>query len=154
MPALTILVDGYNVLQGRHAEADRAALAHGARLFRFPRPVRQIVIVFDAAHGETPVRTGGCQGRVVVLFAAPDADSYLQERLRACPAPSSLLVVSDDRAIRDTARACGVPRMAAGRFWEAARVPPPRRPSASDPDRLSPDVAHRITDELRRRLGV
>ena len=152
MPALTVLVDGYNVLQGRYSQAARAELVRCARAFRSPQPVRQLVIVFDASRGDASVQMGGRQGHVAVLFAAPDADGYLQERMRSCRDPASLLVVSDDRAIRDTARACGVQRMTAGQFLKALRAPAAGEQPARD--RLLPDAAQQITDELRRRLGV
>ena len=155
MPALTVLVDGYNVLQGRYAEADRAELVRRAGAFKCRRPVQQVVIVFDASTGEAAVQTGGRQGQVRTLFAAPDADTYIQERLRSCQDPASLLVVSNDRAIRDTARACGVQRMTTEQFADALQTPTAgERSPSSVRGRLSSDAAQRITDELRRRLGV
>ena len=154
MPALTVLVDGYNVLQGRHAESDRAALVASARTFRSAHPINQIIVVFDAAAGETAVHAGGRSGRVRVLYAAPDADTYLQERMRRCRQPGALAVVSDDRAVRDTARACGVPRMTVSQFLEALGAPEAARSPESASDRPSFEAARRITEEQRRRFGL
>ena len=154
MPALTVLVDGYNVLQGRHAESDRAALVANARTFRWAHPIDQIVIVFDGAAGETAVHAGGRSGRVHVLYAAPDADTYLQEQMRRCRQPAALVVVSDDRAVRDTARACGVPRMTVRRFLDAVGAPEAIRSTGLTSDRPSAEVVRRITEEQRRRFGL
>ena len=154
MPALTVLVDGYNVLQGRHTESDRAALVASARTFRSAHPINQIIVVFDGVAGETAVHAGGRSGKVRVLYAAPDADTYLQEHMRRCRQPAALVVVSDDRAVRDTARACGVPRMTVSQFLGALGAPEAARSPGLVSDRPSAEAAQRITDEQRRRFGL
>lgn len=120
---------------------------------RCSRAVRQFVVVFDVAGKTNTVQRGRCQGQVTVLFAAPDADTYLQTVMRQSRTPRQLLVVSDDRAIRDTAKACGVERMTARQFLAtlAPVTSDPRTPAGT---RLSPDQARSITEELRRHWGV
>lgn len=155
MSSLIVLVDGYNVLQGRYAEADRAALVARARTFRSSRPVDRIVIVFDTAAGEAVVQPGGRHGVVSVLYAAPDADTYLQGEMRRAQQPDAVVVVSDDRAIRDTARACGVQRMTVAQFLSALGAPAAgNRLAQPPPGRLASEAARRITDEQRRRFGL
>ena len=154
MPGLTVLVDGYNVLhrqasvvQAASLEAARTALIARVRTFTHARPVHDIVVVFDASGAPLPAERGGQGGGVAVYFA-PDADAYVRARVRACRAPRALLVVSDDRAIRDTARACGVECLSAAAFLRQTAARSVNRPP--ERERLAPEAARRITDELKR----
>lgn len=125
----------------------RARFVARARTFKYARPVRDIILVFDAAGAPVPrEHRGRCNG--VATYFAPDADAYLRARMRACEGVRSLIVVSDDHAIRDTARACGVECLTAAAFLRHTTAPSSMRPPARE--RLAPDAARRITDELRR----
>lgn len=105
----TALIDGYNVIK-RHPAWKRAGAAEGrARLIRhlgilrWPVPVTRTVIVFDGPSESLQRITATLQ----VRFAAPSADAWIQDTIRASRSPSRLLLVSDDRDILTTAKSHG-----------------------------------------------
>ena len=156
MPALTILVDGYNVLMRDRALvqlsllAARTALLARAGRFKTGQPVSRIVVVFDGRQGMEAGPVGrGATARVSAVFAAPDADTCICAWIRRARSAQSLLVVSDDRAIRDTARAHGAARMTVAVFLDATQPAAIHQPAAASAG-VSAQEARRITDELRR----
>lgn len=143
------LIDGYNVirrdadLQAREAaglEAGRAALL--ALLARVAaRLSDDFTVVFDGAR-----RTGGAPsvGRVQVLFSRPPetADDVL--RRLAATLREGAIVVTSDRAVRDSARRAGAVALTAEAFVEAATGP------AEDPEDADDDDAARGRGPSRR----
>ena len=125
-----------------------------AQQLRYREPVQRIVLVFDGDASEGTVRQAQ-RGKVSVVFASPDADSYLQAYVRKDPHPETVLVISDDRAVRDTARACRARCMGAGEFLKAT-APSRSSGARSQPERTALDAhtARRITDELKRHWHV
>ena len=133
-----VLVDGYNVirrdpvlarLEKTSLELARNTLLaclNGSRQFRHD----DVTVVFDGAASREAGVTGSRtfrRGRVQVIFSLPDesADDVLQ-RLGAT-APAGTLVVTDDRAIRDSVAAAGVQSTnLAPRVPPRAGPPPPR----------------------------
>ena len=122
------LIDGYNVirrdpdLRAREAaglQAGRAALL--ALLARIAaRLSDDFTVVFDGA-----LRSGGSPsaGRVQVLFSQPPetADDVL--RRLAATLREGAIVVTSDRAVRDSARRAGAVALTAEAFVEAATAP-------------------------------
>jgi predicted RNA-binding protein with PIN domain len=143
------LIDGYNVirrdadLQAHEAaglEAGRAALL--ALLARVAaRLSDDFTVVFDGAR-----RTGGAPsvGRVQVLFSRPpeSADDVL--RRLAATLREGAIVVTSDRAVRDSARRAGAVALTAEAFVEAATAP------AEDPEDVDDDDAARGRGPSRR----
>ena len=143
------LIDGYNVirrdadLQAHEAaglEAGRAALL--ALLARVAaRLSDDFTVVFDGAR-----RTGGAPsvGRVQVLFSRPpeSADDVL--RRLAATLREGAIVVTSDRAVRDSARRAGAVALTAEAFVEAATAP------AEDPEDADDDDAARGRGPSRR----
>ncbi len=153
-----VLIDGYNLLYrvwpapGRLAEA-RDRLLQWLEGVRWPIPVTDIRVVFDS-RGEARAHAAH-RGRVAVSFL-PSADAGLQDMIRRAPAPHRLLLLSDDRAITDTAKDYGVQVRSCA--WLAARGGVPSgnartRQAARTPDSapLSAADARRITEELAHR---
>jgi predicted RNA-binding protein with PIN domain len=143
------LIDGYNVirrdadLQAHEAaglEAGRAALL--ALLARVAaRLSDDFTVVFDGAR-----RTGGAPsvGRVQVLFSRPPetADDVL--RRLAATLREGAIVVTSDRAVRDSARRAGAVALTAEAFVEAATAP------AEDLEDVDDDDAARGRGPSRR----
>ncbi|HEY7516910.1 MAG TPA: NYN domain-containing protein [Methylomirabilota bacterium] len=159
------LIDGYNLIrrdpelaqqEARGLEDGRAALlrviAAAARASGDP-----FTVVFDGAR-----RTGGAPagGQVQVVFSRPPetADDVL--RRLALELRSGAVVVTSDRAVRDTAERAGAAAVTAEQFLaalesdadgdadEAARPPRggnPRRPSRAE------RAARRVLGRLRAR---
>jgi predicted RNA-binding protein with PIN domain len=122
------LIDGYNVIrrdpdlrahEGAGLQAGRAALL--ALLARIAtRLSDDFTVVFDGAR-----RAGGAPsaGRVQVLFSQPPetADDVL--RRLAATLREGAIVVTSDRAVRDSARRAGAVALTAEAFMEAATTP-------------------------------
>ena len=108
------LVDGFNVLHagvlhGRDRadwwsaprRAELLALAH-----RFDDASVEIWVVFDGPRAGVPpdpATAGAKPGGVHEVFA-PSADEWLVDRVRTCPDPSQLAVVTADRRLAGRAR--------------------------------------------------
>jgi predicted RNA-binding protein with PIN domain len=146
------LIDGYNVIRrdaDLHAheaaglEAGRAALL--ALLARVAaRLSDDFTVVFDGAR-----RTGGAPsvGRVQVLFSRPPetADDVL--RRLAATLREGAIVVTSDRAVRDSARRAGAVALTAEAFVEAATAP---AEDPEDPEDVDDDDAARGRGPSRR----
>jgi predicted RNA-binding protein with PIN domain len=154
----TIFIDGYNVAKRPAAWRDLPLLELRERLLqlvqriRWPVPVHRIVIVFDG--GEPGLPSRAVHGHIDVRFAAPSADAYIQEAIRASRTPQRLLIVSDDQEILRTARSHGAQRHSAK--WlldraDAAPKPSGRPHETPDKPSLPARTARRITEELEQR---
>ena len=152
-----ILVDGYNVIL-RHAPWARLGLAdardHLLALLartRWPLPDPTVVAVFDAPESSDSQALD--VGRIRVRFAAPSADAFIQETIRASDAPERLAVVSDDGEILRTAKSHRVRRYPTAWLFRAAPSgrPGPHAEPPTDDRPLPPGAAERITRELADR---
>lgn len=111
LPGVLVLVDGYNVTitsrGGLALPAQRRWLLDAAARVS-ARTGAELEIVFDGAAGATPLDAGRRLG-VHVRFTAPDeeADDVLLDLVRRVPEERPVVVVSDDRRVRDGARRLG-----------------------------------------------
>jgi ribosomal protection tetracycline resistance protein len=114
------LVDGYNVI---HKDpALRKLLFHDARAAR-ERLISRLVdftlmnrcavtVVFDGRHDAPPSgsSTASAQSPRLTITYTPErqsADAYIERYVQQCPVRSELVVVSNDRGIRDLCRGMG-----------------------------------------------
>jgi predicted RNA-binding protein with PIN domain len=128
-----ILIDAYNVMfadprlgpLARH-DLERAREALLALVVqRLPADGRVGVVVFDAVRDPPQISQTGRTGReyvrgLQVVYARQTADAWIQERIRSHPDPSSLTVVTSDRAILETARAHGAGILRVSEFLRLA----------------------------------
>jgi predicted RNA-binding protein with PIN domain len=122
------LIDGYNVIrrdpdlrarEGESLEAGRAALL--ALVARVARDLSDgFTVVFDGAR-----RTGGepGAGRVQVIFSRPPASADDELRKLATTLREGAVVVSSDRAVRNSARRSGAVTVSAEEFLDAIESP-------------------------------
>ena len=152
----TALIDGYNVIK-RHPAWARLHPAEGRQRLtqhllgaRWPVPIVDIVAVFDApATGVQHVSP-----LLQIRFAAPSADQWLQETVRASHTPDRLLIVTDDREILSTAKQHGTRCHSTAWLLERRRTTPIPRPQGrrtSPAKELPAAQARRITEEFERR---
>ncbi|MCM0621673.1 NYN domain-containing protein, partial [Nocardioides bruguierae] len=111
LPRARLIVDGYNVTRG--AWPSSTLEAQRARLLRDLAPVvartrAETTVVFDAADADTRPPAATPRG-VRVLFSPPGviADDVVADLVDAEPRGRVVLVVSDDREVRDHATARG-----------------------------------------------
>jgi len=144
------LVDGYNVIRRdaelRDRETTGLEAGRHALVSLLAGVAREIaddfIVVFDGAR-----RTGGAPsgGRVQVIFSRPPetADDVL--RKLAATYREGAVVVTSDRAVRDSARRTGAVAVSAEAFLDAVRRPPADDDldEDDDDDHPSPRGPHR-----------
>lgn len=119
------LVDGYNLLcrlEGKCNRRGGGAAARHRLVRRIEHAVGTIVdrmtIVFDGLDARD--EEVWPHSIVRVVFARPplSADLWIEREVRAALDPSSLLVISSDRMIRQSAEAAGAETMGCSEFLE------------------------------------
>lgn len=149
---LELVLDGYSVLHARHTSGfsspdeirqKREQLLRD--LMRItPQPADCIHVVFDGK-GEQVDRDSPVQDRLNVVFSkgGQTADALIESLATRHPDPSSLWIVSNDRAILDLAAAQHCRVESASEFVRATldtkprlhsrlKSPPPKRPTLGD----------------------
>jgi len=138
------LVDGYNLLyrmEGHQVERQKGMLAR-ERLVQELGTVlgtvaERLTVVFDGRAGVEP--EAAVERGVNVVFAL-SADAWIEREVRTAEDPASLLVVSSDRLVRQSAEAAGAETMGCGEFLELCdrlrRTRSTRRPARTFTRRL------------------
>lgn len=127
LPGVVVLVDGYNVTKGRHPElplAEQRAWLLDAGSGLAARCDAEIHVVFDGDEEEArSPATGPRRTSIHVRFteAGVEADDDLLALVATVPADRPVVVVTDDRRIRDGAAAHGVNLVGSGTFAEVLR---------------------------------
>ncbi len=152
--SLHYVIDGYNLIKHR-SFAPRTNI-HDPRfaLVQFLRREKpcgslknKVTIVFDGYSGDLSLL--GLEFEVI-FSCETSADERIKKMVESEPLPKSLVVVSDDRQIRDFAKYCGVVSLGIDEF-----LTPPRKKTAGTKDdssksELSYDAAQKINEELRK----
>jgi predicted RNA-binding protein with PIN domain len=137
-----VLVDGYNlikndptlsVIEARSLEAGRRALV-SRMLTSFNLQANEVIVVFDGSDIPLPVPSDERHGQVRVVFSrkGETADAVILRMIAATPAARQLLLLSDDRELRDAAQAHG--GIAGGAADRARPRTVPSRLAAKDSD--------------------
>ncbi len=153
------LIDGYNVIKQHPVWSQlplheaRQQLVVVVQRTRWPVPVARVEVVFDSAN-QHPSRTQHV-AHIQVSFASPSADDAIQHVIRTSDRPQRLVVVSNDRAIVDTAKSHGAIQHSVA--WLIARSAPkspvtPEPPQA--PKGLTNSDIRQINAEQSSRLGI
>ncbi len=161
----TVLIDGYNVIK-RHPDLARRSLEDARKHLvtrlnhtRWPTTPTRVIVVFDAPQSSDALRPHLIgQGKVQSCFAAPSADAYIQQTIRASTSAAQLCVITDDGAIVSTAKSHGVQRHTTQWLLERSGLAiTPRRSQHPSDEKTSADAtlsaqtARRITEELAAR---
>jgi predicted RNA-binding protein with PIN domain len=143
--AYHFLIDGYNVLyafpkmpQGTW-EARRAALLKWLETER-PYGRNTVTVVFDSREG-TGSRTR--RGEIDVVYTAGEtADDWIGAQTRSAKNARALVVVTNDKGIRDLVRGTGARWMSASSFIEKK----PARPAPAAEKQLPDDITREFED--------
>ena len=152
--SLHFIIDGYNLL--KHRAFSPPPGIHDSRfaLIQFLRiekpcgsPKNKVTIIFDGYSGDFSL--SGLEFEVI--FSCEDsADDKIKRIIEIEAAPKCLVVVSDDRQIRDFARLCGVVSLGIEEFLS----PPRKKATGREKDLTKADLsysqAHKINEELRK----
>lgn len=106
----TILLDGYNIIfkkplwRNLSAEAARLKLQTVADSARYPVAIHSIIIVYDAPESSRIAISPRC----TVYYAAPSADSYIQQFIRNNANSMTISLITNDRELIGTAKSHAV----------------------------------------------
>jgi len=143
---MTVIIDGYNVLMqtsllprrlapGDLEKARRALLAVMARCLDEPQR-RQTIVVFDAKDRPRGAVDQWTHDGIRVCFAVHDAeaDDLIERLIRRDSNPDQLVVVSNDRRLRQAAKRRGARSVEAIDWWTQLMRSQPTGESAAPPE--------------------
>ena len=118
-----IIIDGYNLLhcsawpatKDRDLEGQRDNLIRQLQTYA-ARQGESIVVVFDNSRGAMKQILHGSLLKIVYSPASKEADEVIQQMIRKAPNTRNIIVVSTDRAIRNTAKDHGAISMRSESF--------------------------------------
>lgn len=156
-----LLIDAYNVIfahphlgplvRRRPEEARNRFLEY----VQANRPVdsSRVTVVFDAHRDPGSPSEPGRQNRaysstVHVIFARETADVWIQRRVRNATHPARITVVTSDREILATVRACGAQHLAVSKFLGLRRKR--RARTTRDADEKPDSMSARELEEWER----
>jgi predicted RNA-binding protein with PIN domain len=140
---LHILVDGYNVIHAsRGADYDwtHLSLEHQRNALltffasRRPRRPDHVTVVFDGSSGIRPRGKAPHGLEVVFSEAGVTADEVICKMIDDAPNPRALLVVSDDRQIKNAAIKAGAKPLSSRTFLADAHKEAEKRKKAIPPE--------------------
>jgi len=118
-----IIIDGYNLLRcdawpvtkERDLEGQRDDLIRQLQTYA-AKQGDSIVVVFDNSSGAMKQIHHGSLLKIVYSPASKEADEVIQQMIRKAPSARNIVVVSTDRAIRNTAKDHGAVSMRSESF--------------------------------------
>ncbi len=153
--ALHYIIDGYNLV--KHRSFVPKTNIHDPRfaLIQFLRREKpcgslknKVTIVFDGYSGGFSPNDFEFE---VVFSCDTSADERIKKMLEALPSPKDLVVVSDDRQIRDFSRLCGAKSIGIEEFlFPAKQKNLPRQDDVPKPE-LGYNAIRKINEELRKK---
>ena len=157
---MPFIIDGHNLLQSVQKVSEDLAALSAERLCRIIGRYLKAVgekgeIVFD---GTGPRDKSGFDNisDLEVSFAGPktDADSVIEDRIRANTAPKRLTVVSTDRRLRDAARARRATVVKSQDFWYNVQKQLSRRKGTKEPPEKRRGLTEGETERWLRLFGL
>ena len=134
-----IIVDGYNLLRAVQKTSEESESITDVQLCRIVGRYLKSTgekgqVVFD---GIGPPDKSGFNNinNLEVFFAglSSDADTVIEDKIRASTAPKSMTVVSSDRRLRDAARARKATSVKSDAFWNDLNKRLSRKRTAKEP---------------------
>lgn len=151
---LHYIIDGYNLI--KHRCFAPSSNIHDPRfaLIQFLRkekpcgsPKNKVTILFDGYSGDLSMR--GLEFEVIFSCEA-SADERIKKIVESASTPKNLVVVSDDRQIRDFVKLCGAVSLGVEEFLNFSRKKASSRAEDSLKPELGDNAARKINDELRK----
>ncbi len=124
---MPLLVDGHNLI-GHMPDLsladsdDEAQLVFRLRKYATRKRGRRVVVIFDHGVYGHPQQLNGYGVECHFSTSPRDADADLIRRIRAIQHKNEWQVITSDRAIADTARACGIRVLSAQEFARRLHV--------------------------------
>ena len=136
---MPIIIDGYNLLHSIQKSSEEFESISDIQLCQLIDRFLKLAgergeIVFDGIG--PPDKTGfDNMSNLEVFFvgSATDADTVIEDKIKANTAPKRLTIVSNDRRLRDAARARKVKSVKSEEFWRNVRKQLKRRRTIKEP---------------------
>lgn len=157
---MPFLIDGYNLLWAVHKLGDDSESVNDVQMCRIvSRYLKQTgesgEIVFD---GIGPPDKSGFDNidNLEVFFTGVDidADSVIENKVRANTAPKRLMVVSSDRRLRDAARARRAVALKSENFWERVGKQLRKRRTTKEPQAKRQGLSESETEQWLKIFGL
>jgi predicted RNA-binding protein with PIN domain len=136
---MPVIIDGHNLLHSIHKEDPDSGLISDVQLCHIIGRYLKLIgekgeIIFD---GTGPRDKGGFDNisNLEVFFAGlrSDADTVIEDKIKANTAPKRLTIVSSDRRLRDAARKRKATLVKSQVFWDNLRKQLSRKKTITEP---------------------
>ncbi len=157
---MPLIIDGYNLLHSIHKANEDSDAISNAQLCRivdiFLTQTRQKgEIIFDGA-GPPDKSTFDNMSKLDVFFAGPgrDADTVIENKIRASTDAKRLTVVSSDRRILRAAQARKAAVIKSNVFWDNLQKELSRKKTAREPAAKRRGLSEGETEQWLRIFGL
>ncbi|MCX5635466.1 MAG: NYN domain-containing protein [Planctomycetota bacterium] len=155
-----ILIDGYNLLWAVNQTSDTTGSPDDVELCRIlGRYLKQIgqsgEIIFDGIG--PPDKTGFDNiTNLEVFFSGrnSDADTVIEDKIKADTAPKSLLVVSSDRRLRDAAHSRKAESVKSQVFWNDVQKELSKKEKLDEPTQKQQWLTESETEQWLKLFGI
>jgi predicted RNA-binding protein with PIN domain len=156
--SLQYIIDGYNLINHPlFAKNHKKRVGIQIALLEFIRGKRltgslknRVIVVFDG-YFEFPGQQDNPYGIRVIFSQEETADEQIKKLVEASVQPRNIVVVSDDKEVRFTAKALGASALGIEEFMEAKKTAAQQK----KPDMLKPELNYtqiaKINQELKKR---
>lgn len=136
---MPLIIDGYNLLHSMHKTNEDSDAISDIQLCRIvdiflAQTGQKGEIIFDGAGPPDKSRFDNMK-KLEVFFAGPgrDADTVIENKIKASTAPKRLTVVSSDRRVLQAARARRTATIKSNVFWDNLQKQLSRKKTAREP---------------------
>ena len=156
---MPVIIDGYNLLRSVQKAEDFESISD-VQLCRLIGRYLKLIgengeIIFD---GTGPPDKSGFDdiSNLEVLFAglAADADTVIEDKIRANTAPKRLTVVSSDRRLRKSAQARKATIVRSEVFWDNLQKQLSRKRTAKEPTEKRRGLSESETEQWLKFFGL
>lgn len=158
---MPVIIDGTNLLWALHDVAEEHGALDEIQLCRilglyFKRTGEEGQVIFDGA-GPPDQSVFDQAGQVQVIFSGfhKDADTVMEEKIKADTAPRRLTVVSSDRRLRKAAGARKATALKSELFWERVQKELQRTgPVEKEPEAKQEGLSESETEQWMDLFGL
>ncbi len=155
-----IVIDGHNLLWAVHALADSPHVSDEVDLCRIISRYLRLVgergeIVFDGT-GPSDKRVFDSISALDVLFAGlgTDADTVIEDKVRASSASREMTVISSDRQLRRAVQSQRATAMKADEFWKVVLKELSQKHVDQEPSAKQQGLSESETDQWLEMFGL
>ena len=157
---MPLIIDGYNLLHSIHETNEDCDTISDIQLCRIvdiflTQTGQKGEIIFDGT-GPPDKEKFDNMSKLDVFFAgvAGDADAVIENKVKASTAPKRLTIVSNDRRVRQAARAKRAAAIKSNVFWGNLRKQLSRRKTAREPAEKRRGLSESETEQWLKFFGL